>query len=60
MSENAEVRLSTVRGIMEDQGNPVFHCPTWGCEVHTFIAFVEPNERAFCPSCSRAAWKVVA
>lgn len=60
MSKNCGIRLSTVRGIMEDQGNPVFHCATWGCEVHTFIAFVEPDEMAFCPCCGKAAWEVEA
>ena len=51
------IRRSTVARVLEH--DCVFYCDTRGCEVHTFICYVDPDEPAYCPVCDFRGMEVV-
>ncbi len=54
------IRLSTV--VSQTKSSPIFYCGrlrSWDCEVTTFIAFLDPDEPAYCPSCGHEGYEVV-
>jgi hypothetical protein len=44
---------------MRTSGNPYYFCAVRGCDVHTFYAWVDPDEKVYCPACSNEATQVV-
>tara|TARA_B100001059_G_scaffold232767_1_gene271308 strand:+ start:518 stop:697 length:180 start_codon:yes stop_codon:yes gene_type:complete len=52
------IRRSTVAELLE--GHCVFYCADFSCGIHTFKAYPDPDEPAFCPACDVRAYEVVA
>jgi hypothetical protein len=53
------IRLSTV--VSQAKSSPIFYCDSIlsDCAVTTFIAYLDPDEPAHCPSCGWEAYEVV-